>query len=134
MNQLLMLFALPIGVLFFIIDRRQQETNRKIAEAFIDEVRANDGLSPEAKLGHIKKMFELNRFAVEYKGENHLVATRKHLNLGAAILSFALVPLYIGVLLFVLWFIFLKKPERWEVTPADTTPPGGRRHSISSPA
>lgn len=126
MNQLLMLFALPIGILFFIVDRRQQETNRKIAQTFIDEVKGNEGLSKKEKLEHIKKMFELNRFTVKMVSEKSLEATRKHLNLGTAILSFALVPFYIGVLIFILWFIFFKKPERWEVTLADTIPPEGR--------
>lgn len=126
MNQLLMLFALPIGVIFFIADRRQEERNRKVAEAFIAEVKANSGLGTAEKLEHIRKMFELNRFTVAYMDETKLVVTRKHLNLGTAILSFALVPFYIGVLVFILWFIFFKKPERREVTFADTTPPGDR--------
>lgn len=130
MNQLLMLFALPIGVIFFIVDRRQQETNRKIAETFIEEVKANEGLSAEQKLDHIKKMFEFNRFTVEIRDGERLVASHKHLNLGAAILSFALVPLYIGVVVFILWFLFLKKPERWEINLADTTPPEDIRHSM----
>lgn len=126
MNQLLMLFALPIGIIFFYYDRRQQETNRKIAEQFIDEVKANDGLGKKEKLEHIKKMFQLNRFTIESMEKNGLVATRKHLNLGAAVLSFALVPFYIGVLFFILWFIFFKKPERWEIILDDTTSPEGR--------
>ena len=58
-----------------------------------------------------------------------LVATRKHLNLGAAILSFALVPFYLGVLVFVFWFFFFKKPERWEINLADTIPPESTLHS-----
>jgi len=126
MNQLLMLFALPIGIIFLYYDRRQQETNRKIAEQFIDEVKANDGLGKKEKLEHIKKMFQLNRFTIESMEKNGLVATRKHLNLGAAVLSFALVPFYIGVLFFILWFIFFKKPERWEIILDDTTSPEGR--------
>ena len=115
MNQLLMLFALPIGILFFLADRKQQKINKEIAERFIDEVKSNDGLSSAEKIDHIKKMFELNRFTVKSADVLSLVATRKHLNLGSAILSFALVPFYIGVLFFILWFIFFKKPERWEV-------------------
>ena len=126
MNQILMLFALPIGIIFFMADRRQQETNRKIAETFIAEVKANEGLGAREKLEHIRKMFELNRYAIETMTDNALVATRKHLNLGAAVLSFALVPFYIGVFVFILWFIYFKKPERWEITLADTTLPEDR--------
>lgn len=115
MNQLLMLFALPIGILFFWTDKKQQKINKEVAERFIDEVKGNKGLSDAQKLDHIKKMFELNSFRIESSGSTSLIATRKHLNLGAAILSFALVPFYVGVLIFILWFIFFKKPERWEV-------------------
>ena len=126
MNQILMLFALPIGIIFFMADRRQQEANRKIAETFIKEVKSSDGLGKRERLEHIRKMFELNRFTIEKIDGNTLIATRKHLNLGAAILSFALVPFYIGVLVFILWFVFFKKPERWEITLADTILPEDR--------
>lgn len=115
MNQLLMLFAFPIGLLFFWADRKQQKINKAIAERFIDEVKGNEGLRDAEKIDHIKKMFELNSFRIESADSSSLVATRKHLNLGAAILSFALIPFYVGVLFFILWFIFFKKPERWEV-------------------
>jgi len=110
-----MLFALPIGLIFLWADRKQQKINKEITERFIDEVKANEGLSGAEKLDHIKKMFELNRFTVKSADVFSLVATRKHLNPGSAILSFALVPFYIGVLFFILWFVFFKKPERWEV-------------------
>jgi len=130
MNQILMLFAFPIGLIFFFADKRQQKTNHQIAENFISEVRANPTLSDGEKIGHIKKMFLINRYKVEKESETSLVVSYKHLNLGAAILSFALVPFYVGVLFFILWFLFIKKPENWEITlsPEDTP------HTASLPA
>jgi len=134
MSQLLLLFALPIGIIFMFADFRQQKINRAIAEKFIEEVRGNEGLSDEQKSDHIKKMFILNRYTIATLSPTAFVASRKHLNLGAAIISFAIVPLYLGVLVFALYFIFLKKPERWEMDLSGMPLPEDTSRSSPTPA
>ena len=99
MTQVVLFLALPIGIMFFYFDRRLQEKNRQKAVAFIEDVAAEE-IPDGDKIEQIVRMFAVNQYRIESRGESTLVAVRKHLNIGAAIISFAILPVfYLGIAL-----------------------------------
>lgn len=115
MTQVVLMLALPIGILFFYFDRKLQRKNRLQAESFIHSVSA-EALPDGDKIERIARMFALNQYRIERRNESTLVAVRKHLNIGAAIISFAILPVfYLGIVFFILYYIFIKKPDRWDL-------------------
>ncbi len=91
MTQVVLFLALPIGILFYYFDRKLRRKNRAITEAFIDEVIRSDRNNHE-KIEHLARMFTLNQYRIESRTETTLVVTHKHLNIGAAIIAFAVLP------------------------------------------
>lgn len=114
MSTVLIFFALPIGILFFLYDRKNIADADRLFERFIADVQADSRLDIQAKTDQIDEMFYQNGFKRVQKSPGHLIVEKKHLNLGIPVILFALLS-YIGIGLFVLYYFYFLKPIRKEI-------------------
>ncbi len=114
MTTIIMMFALPIGIIIYFWDRKNAAATQKLYEAFIEQTRSDGKLDDKEKLLRIDMMFYGNGYRTVLREPKRLVVEKKHLNLGILVIAFALLNL-LGVILFILYYFYLQKPLRKEI-------------------
>lgn len=114
MTTIIMMFALPIGIIIYFWDRKNSAATERVYKAFIDQVRSNRMLSDEEKLLRIDAMFYGNGYRTVLREPKKLIVEKKFLNLGILVIAFALLNL-LGVILFIIHYFYLLKPLRKEI-------------------
>jgi len=110
MSTIISLFVLPIGIVIFFWDRRNEKAIFTIFEHFIRQTAASD-LDKDAKAQRIVRMFLENDYQVVERSGNHVVAERKHFNLGLLFICFG-VANYFGLVGYLLYYRFVLRPRR----------------------
>ncbi|KIM10617.1 MAG: hypothetical protein KU37_10010 [Sulfuricurvum sp. PC08-66] len=108
MSTVLMMFILPIGFAFLYYEFRDKKRYQGVFDTFIEEVDANDGYTNAQKLEHIGRMLQLNGYET-HLSNTKIVGHKKLFSIGALFVGLGF--LYIGAILYVLYFFYVKKPH-----------------------
>lgn len=114
MTTVIMLFILPLGIVFYLFDKKIRRQNREIYENYTAVIKASD-LSNQEKIEKIDEMYYHNGYRRVSVSDTTLVVEKKHFNLGVLFIFFGLLA-YFGVIFFIIYYHFILKPERVEIT------------------
>jgi hypothetical protein len=111
MTTVILLLTLPLGLLLLWFDKKNVAEAEYMFDAFLEQLRHDEGFSAKEKVARADEMFRHNGFNRVEKSGHHLIVERKHFNLGILVIAFALLN-YIGVLLYLGYYFLLQKPKR----------------------
>ena len=107
-----MLFVFPIGLAFFLHERKDRPRYQAIFDTFFEEVRSNPSLSNHEKIEHVQKMMLLNVYHITEKSDASIQAERKIMSVGMLLMTLGF--FYVGAALYLAYFYFLQKPHKLE--------------------
>jgi len=110
MTTIIMLFILPLGIIFYLFDKKTKKQNKKIFDEYVQKIQASE-LSQKEKVDTIDEMYYKNGYKTIQKTDDLLVVEKKHFNLGVLFIFFGLLS-YFGLPLFYIYYRFILKPER----------------------
>jgi hypothetical protein len=110
MTTIIMMFILPLGIVFYFFDKKTRKQNMTLFENYVLKIKASD-LSPKDKLDKIDEMYYKNGYRRTFKSENTLIVEKKHFNLGVMFIFFGLFN-YFGIFFFLFYYRFILKPEQ----------------------
>ena len=110
MSTVLMMFILPIGILIYFWDKRNYRQSLELFEDYIVKIRHAD-LDDREKMEKIDNMFYENGYKIVERETTHLVAEKKHFNIGILFMMFGLLN-YFGIFGYLLFYKFFLKPRR----------------------
>jgi hypothetical protein len=111
MTTVVLLLALPLGLLLLWFDKKNVAEAEYMFDAFLEQLRHDEGLTGKEKVERADEMFRHNGFRRVEISSHHLIVERKHFNLGVFVIAFAVLN-YIGVLLYLGYYFLLQKPKR----------------------
>ncbi len=109
MNTLIMLFALPIGIVWRFYEKKAMRRYEAIFEEFYDKVRHDETLDPKAKRELLEEMLYQNRYSVTHPNPSCVRGEKKIFSIGWMFIGIG--TFYIGLILYVLWFFYFQKPH-----------------------
>lgn len=109
-----MLFILPLGIAFFLFDKRTAKQNQQIFDTYVEKIKQSD-LSKKEKIDKIDTMYYNNGYTRVSKTETLLIVEKKHFNLGVMFIFFGFFN-YFGILLFLIYYKFIQKTKKIEIT------------------
>lgn len=114
MSTIIIMFMLPIGIVFYFFDKKISQQNDKMFNEYIEKIKHSD-LSPKDMLDKIDTMYYHNDYHRISKSENSLVVGKKHFNLGVLFIYFGLFS-YFGILIFLIYYHYLLKAKKIKIT------------------
>ncbi len=105
-----MLFILPIGILVYFWDRRNEAQSMALFSDYIVKMQHAD-FDDSHRLRHIDAMLYENGYTIILKEERTLAAEKKHFNIGVLFILFGLLN-YFGIFAYVIYYRFFQKPRR----------------------
>jgi hypothetical protein len=114
MTTIIMLFILPLGIIFYFFDKKTKKTNKMLFDDYVVKIKASD-LTQKEKLDSVDKMYYLNGYKIVHKTQSELVVEKKHFNLGVLFIFFGLLS-YFGLPLYYIYYRFILKPEKISLT------------------
>ncbi len=109
MTTIIMLFILPLGIVFYFFDKKTKKLNKKLFEEYVLKIKASD-LTQKEKLDIIDEMYYKNDYKIVHKTHDTLVVEKKHFNLGVLFIFFGLLS-YFGLPLYYIYYRYILKPE-----------------------
>lgn len=109
---IIMLFILPLGIIFFLFDKRLQKQNQEIFHTYVEKIKQSD-LSQKEKIDKIDNMYYQNGYTRVSKTDTTLTVEKKHLNLGVILIFFGILN-YFGLFIFFIYYKFIQKAKRIE--------------------
>ncbi len=103
MTTILLLLIFPIGVVFYINERKNRAKYQAVFDEYMQRVDADTTFAPSQKIDQIEKLFNANRYDVIYKDAEKIVGERKVLSMGL---------LMMGLFFYVFYFFFFQKPHK----------------------
>ena len=117
MTNVIMLFTLPLGIVFYFFDKKTKKQNKKILDEHVQKIQASE-LTQKEKLDIIDEMYYQNGFKVVQKTDDLLVAQKKHFNLGVLFIFFGLLS-YFGLPVCYIYYLFILKPDEVSISFSD---------------
>ena len=114
MTTIIMLFILPLGIVFYFFDKKTKKINKKIFDEYVLKIQASE-LTQKEKLDIIDEMYYKNGYKTVQKTDNMLVVEKKHFNLGVLFIFFGLLS-YFGLPLYYIYYRFILKPEEISIS------------------
>ncbi|HHD83820.1 MAG TPA: hypothetical protein ENK93_02980 [Campylobacteraceae bacterium] len=108
MNTIIMLFSLPIGIFLLLREKKAMQAYRKIFDDFFEKVKADTTLSKKEKLDLLEEMLYQNGYQITEKDDHHVRGEKKIFSIGW--LFAGLGTLYIGLIVYVLYYLYFQKP------------------------
>ena len=109
MNTIIMLFSLPIGIFLLMREKKAMQAYQKIFDDFFQKVRSDTSLSPEEKLALLEEMLYQNGYRITARDDRHVRGEKKIFSVGW--LFTGLGTLYIGLILYILYYLYFQKPH-----------------------
>ncbi|WP_345991867.1 hypothetical protein [Sulfurimonas sp. HSL-1716] len=119
MTTIIMLFILPLGILVYFFDKKVQKNNKANFQHYISQVKATD-ITLKEKLDKIDEMYYQNGYKRILRTDDTLVVEKKHFNLGVLLIFFGALA-YFGLPLYYLYYRFILKPARIEISLQDSS-------------
>jgi hypothetical protein len=114
MTTVLMMFILPLGIVFYLFDKKTRRQNTLIFESYVEKIIASD-ISQKEKIEKIDEMYYENGYTRVSKIDNILVVQKKHFNLGVLFIMFGAFS-YFGIVFFFIYYRFILKPDKIKVS------------------
>lgn len=109
MSTILMMFILPLGIIFFFWDRKNYAQNLKTFSDYVEKISHADMASSE-KIELIDEMLYQNGYNRVERTDGSLKVWKKHFNLGVLFI-FVGIMTYFGLLFYWIYYRFLLKPD-----------------------
>ena len=109
MSTILMMFILPLGIIFFFWDRKNYAQNLKTFSDYVEKISRADMASSE-KIELIDEMLYQNGYNRVERTDGSLKVWKKHFNLGVLFI-FVGIMTYFGLLFYWIYYRFLLKPD-----------------------
>lgn len=113
MTTIIMMFILPLSIVFYFFDKKIRRQNINLFENYVIKIKASD-LSKKDKIDRIDEMYYQNGYRRTFKNDNTLITEKKHFNLGVMFIFFGIFN-YFGVFFFLFYYRFILKPEQIKV-------------------
>lgn len=110
MTIVIMLFVLPLGILFYFFDKRTRAQNQRLFESFEDEVKQTQTGS-KAKLERIDAMYYANGYRRVLLDDTRLIVEKKYFNLGVLLILFGITS-YFGIVFYLIYYNYIQKPDQ----------------------
>jgi hypothetical protein len=117
MTTVIMLFILPLGIIFYFFDKKTKKQNKKILDEHVHKIQTSE-LTQKEKLNIIDEMYYQNGFKIVQKTDDLLVVQKKHFNLGVLFIFFGLLS-YFGLPLYYIYYRFILKPDEVRISFSD---------------
>ncbi len=114
MTTIIMMFILPLGIVFYFFDKKTKKMNKKIFDEHVLKIQASE-LTQKEKLNIIDEMYYQNGYKIVQKTQDLLVVEKKHFNLGVLFIFFGLLT-YFGLPLYYIYYRFILKPEEIRIS------------------
>ena len=109
MNTIIMIFALPIGIFWLIREKRAMRAYEAIFSDFYEKVKADTHLSRQEKIKLLEEMLYKNHYTVTQKTDHTIRGEKKIFSIGWMFIGLG--TLYIGLILYILWYLYFQKPH-----------------------
>ena len=106
----LIMVALPLGVYILIYEQKSDFRYPQIMHDFFIKVKNNKNLQSGEKIEKLKIMLIKNHFTIVEKTKNKISGDKKNLSLGWMTIGIGFA--YIGLLIYVIYYIYFLKPYR----------------------
>ena len=110
MTTIIMLFILPLGIIFYFFDKKTKRENSELFKSYVNHV-INSDLSKKDSLLKIDHMYYENGYNRVYISESKLIVEKKHFNLGVVFISFGLAS-YFGIIFYAIYYKYILKPDQ----------------------
>ena len=114
MTTVLMIILFPIGIIFFIYERRNRKENKQIFDDYTLEVMSHESYTLKEKVHKITHMYENNHYKVLTQTDTHAVVAKKHYSIGLTFMGYGSLNL-IGLSFYLIYFFFIQKEEIIEI-------------------
>lgn len=116
----MLLFLLPIGILIYFWDRRNNAQSFELFGDYIAKMQRTD-FDDKQKMKRIDTMFYENGYTIVRHEGPTLIVEKKHFNIGIFFMLIGLLY-YVGFFGYIIYFHFFQKPRRLCVDLARETP------------
>lgn len=102
-------FALPIGLWMIIYERKSRKHYQEVFDSYLETIDADSRLDELTKMKLLRAMLEHNYYKVLLVTPDTIAAEKKIFSPGWLLFSLGFV--YIGVLIHILYYLFVQKPH-----------------------
>lgn len=110
MSTVITFFLLPIGIVIFFWDRRNERENLMIFERYTRKL-VDTECTVNEMMELIERMFNKNGYEVVERTKTSIVVEKKHVNPGIIFMLFGIAS-YIGLLIYLFYYYFLLRPQQ----------------------
>jgi hypothetical protein len=110
MTLVITFFAIPIGILLLLNERRTAHIYQGIFDDFLEEVKADERLDDVEKLHKLRSMLEHNHYHITSRSSNQIEAEKKLFSMG--LLSIGTGFMYIGAAVYIFYYYKVQKPHK----------------------
>ena len=108
MNTIIMIFALPLGLYLLSKEGESRRNYESVFSDFYSQTKADTTLTKEQKIDRLKEMLYQNGYEVT-QDEKTLIGKKKIFSIAWMTVGIGLA--YIGLLLYILYFLYFQKPH-----------------------
>ena len=110
MTLVITFFAIPIGVLLLLSERRTAHLYQNIFDSFLEDVKSDDRLDTKQKILKLRAMLEFNHYHILSVDSHTIKAEKKLFSMG--LLCIGIGFMYIGAAVYIFYFFKFQKPHR----------------------
>jgi len=110
MTTIIMLFILPLGIIFYFFDKKTRKANKELLDSYVDKIIHSD-LDKKSIILKIDNMYYENGYTRVELDDSKLIVAKKHFNLGVLFIFFGLTS-YFGIVFYVVYYKYILKPEQ----------------------
>ncbi len=114
MNTIIMILSLPIGIFLLLREKKAMRDYEAIFSDFYEKVRSDPELPDAEKLELLEEMLYRNRYKITFKDAHTVRGEKKIFSIGWMFIGIG--TLYIGLILYILWYLYFQKPHVVEFT------------------
>lgn len=118
MSIIIILFMLPLGIVFYFFDKKTKQENRALLTSYVHKIISSD-LSKRDTLLKIDQMYYKNGYSRIELNDTELIVEKKHFNLGVLFIFFGITS-YFRIVFYIIYYRYLLQPEQLRITLSDT--------------
>lgn len=110
MTLVITFFAIPIGVLLLLSERRTAHLYQNIFDTFLEEVKSDSRLDTKQKFLKLRAMLEFNNYHILSVDSHSIKAEKKLFSMGLFAIGTGF--MYVGAAVYIFYFLKFQKPHR----------------------
>jgi len=110
MSQVIMLLLFPIGLYFYIQERKARPVYEKVFSDFNKDTKDNDELSHKEKIQNYKDMLRKNEYKIIETTDTSVTGEKKIFSMSLFTMSVGV--FYVGAVVYLIYFYTIQNPHR----------------------